>query len=107
MKGIFSERVTPLITSAMKMACFSLSMTHGPAMRKRWPDPILMPSTWKEILMGYMLSTGVHPTLTIVIPTKHEVLKEESAFRVQRHKRCQQIADSSSFATLICRNDNG
>ena len=47
--GIFSDRVTPLITSAMNSACFSLSMTHGPAMRNRLPEPTLMPSIWKEI----------------------------------------------------------
>src|SRR5215471_16962958 len=51
MKGMLRERVTPLMTSAMKMACCSLSMTHGPAIRKRFPDPMRMDSTWKETLM--------------------------------------------------------
>src|SRR5208337_210770 len=51
MKGTFKERVTPLITSAMNSACFSLSITQGPAMRKRPPSPIRTPSTWKEIAM--------------------------------------------------------
>jgi hypothetical protein len=35
MKGTFSDRVTPLITSAMNSACFSLSIMHGPAMRNK------------------------------------------------------------------------
>src|SRR5579862_9876138 len=48
MKGKFSDRVMPLMTSAMKSACFSLSITHGPAIRKRPPSPMRMPSTWKE-----------------------------------------------------------
>ena len=49
MNGMFSERVTPLMTSAMRMACFSLSMTQGPAMRKRLPEPMRTLSSWKEI----------------------------------------------------------
>src|SRR5579859_3488750 len=49
--GRLSDRVTPLMTSAMKSACFSLSITHGPAMRKRLPEPMLMPSIWKETVM--------------------------------------------------------
>jgi len=32
----------------MNNACFSLSITHGPAMRNRPPSPIRIPSTWKE-----------------------------------------------------------
>ena len=48
MKGKFSERVTPLMTSAMKRACFSLSITQGPAMRKRLPEPMRTLSIWKE-----------------------------------------------------------
>ena len=41
MNGTLSERVTPLMTSAMNSACFSLSMTQGPAMRNRLPEPML------------------------------------------------------------------
>ena len=48
MNGTFKERATPLITSAIKRACFSLSITHGPAMRNKPPEPTLMPSIWKE-----------------------------------------------------------
>jgi hypothetical protein len=48
MNGTFSERVTPLMTSAIKSACLSLSITQGPAMRNRLPEPTWMPSTWKE-----------------------------------------------------------
>src|SRR5215475_7298013 len=40
MKGKFSARVTPLMISAMRMAWSSLSMTHGPATRKRFPAPM-------------------------------------------------------------------
>src|SRR6266581_5697510 len=46
--GKFSERATPLITSAMNRACFSLSITHGPAIRKRSPDPMRTLSIWNE-----------------------------------------------------------
>src|SRR4051794_28380032 len=53
MNGTFSERVTPLITSAMNSACFSLSMTQGPAMRNRLPEPMRMPSIWKERLKTF------------------------------------------------------
>src|SRR5208283_206531 len=52
MNGRFSARVTPLITSAINKVCFSLSMTHGPAIRNRLPDPMRTPSTWKEILIS-------------------------------------------------------
>src|SRR6185369_16847474 len=50
MKGKFNERVTPLITSAMKRACFSLSITHGPAIRNKLPEPIRTLSIWKEVV---------------------------------------------------------
>src|SRR4051794_22511349 len=48
-KGTLSDRVTPLITSAMNRACFSLSITHGPAIRNKLPEPMLTPSTGKKI----------------------------------------------------------
>src|SRR5215467_13476549 len=48
MKGKLSERATPLMTSAIKSACFSLSMTHGPAIRKRSPEPTRTLSIWNE-----------------------------------------------------------
>src|ERR1700691_3189831 len=34
--------------SAMRMACSSLSITHGPAIRKRFPEPMRTSPTWKE-----------------------------------------------------------
>src|SRR5579885_2797828 len=37
--GTRSSRVTALIASAILRACVSLSITHGPAMRKSSPDP--------------------------------------------------------------------
>ena|SRR5690348_12503753 len=51
MNGTFRERVTPLITSAMKSACFSLSITQGPAIRNKSPEPMRTPSTWNERLI--------------------------------------------------------
>src|SRR5271167_936621 len=48
MNGNPSARVTPLMISAMRMACSSLSITHGPAMRKRLPAPMRTSPTWKE-----------------------------------------------------------
>src|SRR5580704_5536587 len=48
MNGKLSALVTPLIISAMRMACSSLSITHGPATRKRSPDPMRTSPTWKE-----------------------------------------------------------
>ena len=48
MNGKFSERVTPLMISAMRSACSSLSITHGPAIRKRSPEPTRTLSIWKE-----------------------------------------------------------
>src|SRR5258706_10055322 len=51
MKGTFRDRATPLITSAMKSVCFSLSMTQGPAIRKRSPAPMRTPSTWNDRLI--------------------------------------------------------
>src|ERR1700747_1313009 len=48
MKGKLRERVTPLIISAMRMACCSLSITQGPAMRKSSPVAIRISATWKE-----------------------------------------------------------
>src|SRR5882724_12784023 len=46
--GKFSERATPLITSAINSACFSLSITHGPAIRNRSPDPMRTLSIWND-----------------------------------------------------------
>ena len=40
--------VTPLMISAMRMACSSLSITHGPAIRKRSPEPMRTSPSWKE-----------------------------------------------------------
>src|SRR5207253_11368836 len=47
MRGRPSKRVTPLMISAMRMAWSSLSITHGPAMRKRLPPPMTALPTWK------------------------------------------------------------
>src|ERR1017187_8758061 len=52
MKGKFRERATPLMISAMRMACSSLSITHGPAMRNSLPAPILTWLIWKDTLIG-------------------------------------------------------
>src|SRR5258706_13014107 len=48
MNGKFSERTTPLIISAIRMACSSLSITHGPAIRNRSPAPTRTLSIWKD-----------------------------------------------------------
>src|ERR1700683_2503503 len=48
MNGKPSARVTPLMISAMRVACSSLSITQGPAMRKRLPEPMWTSPTWKE-----------------------------------------------------------
>src|SRR5205823_9982417 len=63
MNGTFSERVTPLMTSAMNSACFSLSMTHGPAMRNKLPEPMWMPSTWKESDKGVKRFNHIYETV--------------------------------------------
>src|SRR5271157_1600199 len=49
MNGKSSDSVTPLMISAMRMACSSLSITHGPAMRNRSPEPMWTSATWKEV----------------------------------------------------------
>src|SRR5208282_2544718 len=46
--GKFSERTTPLMISAMRSACSSLSITHGPAIRNRSPEPTRTVSIWKD-----------------------------------------------------------
>src|SRR6266404_779911 len=51
MKGTFRDRATPLMTSAIKSACFSLSITQWPAIRKRSPAPMRTPSTWNDRLI--------------------------------------------------------
>src|SRR3954470_24362073 len=51
MRGKASDLATPLMISAIRIACSSLSMTHGPAIRKRSPDPTWMSPTWKEGVM--------------------------------------------------------
>src|SRR5208337_1625467 len=48
MNGKFSERTTPLMISAMRSACSSLSITQGPAMRNRSPVPTRTLSIWKD-----------------------------------------------------------
>src|ERR1700690_1617100 len=47
--------------SAMNSACFSLSMTQGPAMRNRSPEPMRTPSTWNERLTGYVKVKSISP----------------------------------------------
>src|SRR5260370_19345016 len=49
MNGNSRERATPLIISAMRMACSSLSMTQGPAMRNRLPLPMRTSPTWNSV----------------------------------------------------------
>src|SRR6185437_3476551 len=72
MKGRLSERVTPLMTSAMKIACCSLSITHGPAIRKRLPDPMRMDSTWKETLMSFEFQVSSQfSKLETALPARH------------------------------------
>src|ERR1019366_9790125 len=48
MNGRLSERTTPLMISAMRSACSSLSITQGPAMRNRSPAPTRTLSIWKD-----------------------------------------------------------
>src|ERR1700716_3639242 len=48
MNGKFSERTTPLMISAMRRACSSLSITQGPAIRNKSPAPTRTLSIWKE-----------------------------------------------------------
>src|ERR1700679_954254 len=53
MNGKPSAFVTPLMISAMRMACSSLSITHGPAIRKRSPAPMRTSPIWKEEIKGF------------------------------------------------------
>src|ERR1700674_38457 len=48
MNGKLSERTTPLMISAMRSTCSSLSITQGPAMRNRSPEPTRTLSIWKD-----------------------------------------------------------
>src|SRR5260370_35095680 len=51
MKVTFKARVMPLMTAAIKSACSPLSITHGPAIRNRSPEPTRTLSSWKDTLM--------------------------------------------------------
>src|SRR5205807_10434651 len=62
MKGKLSERVTPLMISAMRMACSSLSITHGPAMRNRSPEPTVMSPILNDLAISCCAS---HPSLCL------------------------------------------
>src|SRR5271167_2457461 len=46
--------------SAIRTACSSLSITHGPAIRKRFPEPIWTSPTWKEEIKSENLLTAEH-----------------------------------------------
>src|SRR6266851_2626310 len=59
MKGKLSERVTPLMISAMRTACSSLSITHGPAMRNRSPEPTVMSPILNDLAISCYAS---HPS---------------------------------------------
>jgi len=50
MNGSYSARVTPLMISAMRMACSSLSITHGPAIKNNSPEPMWTLPTWKDVV---------------------------------------------------------
>src|SRR6478672_7985984 len=81
MKGKFSDRVTPLMTSAMNIAWSSLSITHGPAMRNNPPAPMRTLSIWKDALMadqrgpretqGKNSQTGISRPAEVVLSPGH------------------------------------
>src|SRR5580698_315366 len=58
MNGKPSPLVTPLMISAMRMACSSLSITHGPAIRKRSPEPMWTSPTLKEVCIETNMYRG-------------------------------------------------
>src|SRR5713226_8180304 len=58
MNGNPSALVTPLMISAMRMACSSLSITHGPAIRKRLPEPMRTSPTWKSVFSSWLSVFG-------------------------------------------------
>src|SRR5579863_3732378 len=73
MKGNPSALVTPLMISAMRMACSSLSITHGPAIRKRLLEPIRTSPTWNEVDNNL---------------TKNHFTTDSEAQRSQPHRFC-------------------
>src|SRR6266852_4408677 len=58
MKGKPSALVTPLMISAIRRACSSLSITHGPAIRNRLPEPMRTSPTWKSVFSSRLSVLG-------------------------------------------------
>jgi len=83
MKGKFKDRATPLITSAIKSACSSLSITHGPAIRKRSPDPTRTLSIWKDEL-------------------KVRFPRTKPSISPQRHRGTEEICQEGILSVPLC-----
>src|SRR5271157_2178973 len=82
MNGKFSERATPLTISAMRSACSSLSITQGPAMRNRSPEPTRTLSIWKDRVIG---SSGDRAIGSSKIAVRSPDLSPPHFFRAQEH----------------------
>src|SRR6476660_322642 len=109
MKGKFSERVTPLITSAMKRACFSLSITQGPAIRKRLPEPIRTLSIWKEVVMFETTEDTEETEKTVtfeflsVLRVICGYLSFPDLFRTMKHFHFRSCFFRSTFQSMLIR----
>src|SRR6266849_4643250 len=76
MNGKLRERTTPLTISAMRRACSSLSITHGPAMRNRSPAPTRTLSIWKDRVKIYYRRDAEKRCW----PSGHRVIKTRAVF---------------------------
>src|SRR5271157_4531649 len=83
MNGKFSERATPLTISAMRSACSSLSITQGPAMRNRSPEPTRTLSIWNE---------------------RVKIFHRRDAEHAEKTENCRSLA--SLGMTILIRDDN-
>src|SRR5882724_4349697 len=100
MKGKFSDRVTPLMTSAIKIACSSLSITQGPAIRNSPPAPILTLSIWKDALMG-LTTEGTGNTEGTA--TGKAVLSSSRLLRPVEHFHFRRRFVSAPFQSVFIR----
>src|SRR5258708_5005231 len=99
MNGKPSALVTPLTISAIRIACSSLSITHGPAMRKRLPEPMRTSPIWKSVLNSWLSvfednwSLSGLPSRYFLWPVKH------------LHRRSLSLGPPLRTMLVRCRNE--
>ena len=110
------------ISSAMPHACDSLSITQGPAIRKRFPEPMWTSPTWKEVGKNLiknhftaetprrreMLSTGLSSSVPkcLRVELKPVALSTRHFSRTMEHFHRRSLFLRPAFRAVLIRRRN-